>query len=168
MPADACSIEDAGGYYTGEDVEAALQEIGAGGLHDPVTLAADADTLLGLTGQEIGLDSQAANTVFAGPESGEAADPTFRALVAADIPALGYIAEPQSPEQGDLLYFDGLTWVCLVHGTAGQVLQTGGHGANPSWADAASGGGYAPLTNGDVASPELVFADGDVIMVEMT
>ena len=52
-----------------------------------VTLAADADTLLGLTGQQLTLDSQTANLVFAGPGSGGAADPTFRALVDADIPS---------------------------------------------------------------------------------
>jgi len=56
---------------------------GAG--HDAVTLAADADTLLGLTGQELTLDTQTANRVFAGPTSGAAADPTFRAVVAADL-----------------------------------------------------------------------------------
>ncbi len=32
---------------------------------------------------------------------------------------------------------------------------------------ASSSGGYEPLTNGVVASPELVFADGDCIMVPM-
>ncbi|MCC6603102.1 MAG: hypothetical protein IT327_07825 [Anaerolineae bacterium] len=56
-------------------------------LHDAVTLAADAGAILGLTGQQITLDSQSANTLFAGPTSGGAADPTFRALVDADIPA---------------------------------------------------------------------------------
>lgn len=55
--------------------------------HSAVTLAADADTVLGLTGQDISLDTQTANTVFAGPTSGGAADPTFRSLVDADIPA---------------------------------------------------------------------------------
>lgn len=56
-------------------------------LHDAVTLAADAGAILGLTGQQITLDSQSANTVFAGPTTGGAADPTFRALVDADIPS---------------------------------------------------------------------------------
>lgn len=28
-------------------------------------------------------------------------------------------------------------------------------------------GYYEPLTNGDASSPELIFADGDVIMVEV-
>ena len=35
------------------------------------------------------LTTQAVNTVFAGPSSGAAATPTFRALTTADIPALG-------------------------------------------------------------------------------
>lgn len=53
----------------------------------PVTLAVDADTLLGLTGQQLTLDSQNANLVLAGPSSGAAADPAFRSLVVADLPA---------------------------------------------------------------------------------
>lgn len=76
------------------DVEQALDQLagrvddieGAAG-HVAVTLAADADAILSLTAQEIGLDTQAANVVLAGPTSGGAADPTFRALVDADIPA---------------------------------------------------------------------------------
>lgn len=36
--------------------------------------------------------------------------------------------------QGDILYRNGTTWVPLAPGTAGQLLQTGGTGANPSWA----------------------------------
>ena len=54
--------------------------------HAAVTLAASADTLLGLTGQAISLDTQAANTILAGPVTGAAAAPDFRVLVAADIP----------------------------------------------------------------------------------
>ena len=47
---------------------------------------------------------------------------------------------PQTPgaypvgEQGDVLYFNGSNWVVLHHGTvAGMRLETGGHGANPSY-----------------------------------
>ena len=54
--------------------------------HAPVTLNADADTILGLSTQQITLDTQTANRVLAGPTSGAAAIPTFRALVADDIP----------------------------------------------------------------------------------
>jgi hypothetical protein len=42
-----------------------------------------------LSGQiAITLNTQAANRIFAGPTTGAAAAPTFRALVAADLPAL--------------------------------------------------------------------------------
>lgn len=45
----------------------------------------------------------------------------------------GLMAAPASPEQGDVLYYSGSAWARLEHGTAGQVLQSGGHAANPSW-----------------------------------
>lgn len=54
-------------------------------IHAAVTLASDADTLLGLTGQQLTLDAQSANYVLAGPTSGGSTDPTFRKLVAADV-----------------------------------------------------------------------------------
>jgi hypothetical protein len=41
--------------------------------------------------------------------------------------------------QGDLVYRDGSGLVRLGAGTAGQVLQTGGAGANPSWTDVGGG-----------------------------
>lgn len=43
----------------------------------------------------ISLATQTANTLFAGPGSGIAATPTFRALVAADIPSLSYVTSVQ-------------------------------------------------------------------------
>jgi hypothetical protein len=57
------------------------------GAHAAVTLDADAAVLLDLSTQEIGLDVQNANTVLAGPTTGAANEPTFRALVAADLAA---------------------------------------------------------------------------------
>lgn len=62
----------------------------SGSSHAPVTLDVNAETLLSLSAQELGLDTQTANRVLAGATSGGAAVPTFRALVAADIPALSY------------------------------------------------------------------------------
>ena len=44
-----------------------------------------------------------------------------------------------SDAQGDILYYDGTSYVRLGAGTAGQVLQSGGAGANPSWVDQAEG-----------------------------
>lgn len=55
--------------------------------HVAVTLATAGDTLLGLSGQALDLDTQAANLGFFGPVSGAVAAPTFRALVNADFPA---------------------------------------------------------------------------------
>lgn len=57
-----------------------------GGGHDPVSLDVNADTLLALSTQALGLDTQTANYVFAGAVSGAAAVPTFRALVDNDVP----------------------------------------------------------------------------------
>lgn len=54
--------------------------------HAAVTLNATIDTsLLALSGQELTLDTQLANKVFCGPETGAAAAPTFRSLVYADV-----------------------------------------------------------------------------------
>ena len=64
--------------------------------HAAVTLAADADELLSLTGQAIGFDTQTANQVLAGPTTGAAADPDFRALVAADIPDVSATYVPKA------------------------------------------------------------------------
>ena len=38
-----------------------------------------------------------------------------------------------SDAQGDILYYDGTSYVRLGAGTSGQLLQSGGTGANPSW-----------------------------------
>jgi len=59
--------------------------------HAAITLDANADTLLSLTGQALGLDVQTANFAFLGPAAGAPAVPTFRALVAADLPAVSNI-----------------------------------------------------------------------------
>jgi len=45
-----------------------------------------------------------------------------------------------SAAQGDILYRGATTWTRLGAGTAGQVLQTGGAAANPSWTTLPTGG----------------------------
>lgn len=64
-----------------------LTGVGASDHHDPVTLDANADAVLSLSTQEVGLDVQGANEVFAGPASGVAAVPTFRPLTSDDLPS---------------------------------------------------------------------------------
>jgi hypothetical protein len=68
----------------GVDISAHAANINA---HHTIATIADgaAAAVLGLTDQEIDLDTQTANYVLAGPTSGAAAKPAFRAVVAADI-----------------------------------------------------------------------------------
>jgi len=85
LAADGNIVPVAGATFDGVDVSAHAADAEAH--QDAVTLDAHADTLLSLSGQELGLDAQAANTVLAGPTTGADVVPTFRALVAADLPA---------------------------------------------------------------------------------
>ena len=81
---------------------------GAPGGHDAVTLDINAETLLSLSTQELGLDTQTANLIFSGPASGVAAVPTFRSLVAGDIPDLSGTYQPLD---ASLTSISGLTYV---------------------------------------------------------
>jgi len=63
-----------------------------------------------------------------------------------------------SAAQGDILYRGASSWGVLAPGTNGQVLTTGGSAANPSWANAPSGGSIANLDilaniSGSTAAP---------------
>lgn len=57
-------------------------------------------------------------------------DGTWAAPTSADIQAL---LDTISTTQGAVIYYNGTDWVALGAGTAGQVLQSNGAGANPSW-----------------------------------
>jgi hypothetical protein len=54
--------------------------------------------------------------------------------------------------QGSVLYYNGANWVQLAPGAAGQVLQTGGAGANPSWTSSPSNLDHTALLNLDWTS----------------
>ncbi len=69
-------------------------------LHSAITLDVDADMILSLSTQELGLDVQNANKVLAGPTTGADADPAFRALVAADLPAEAIVDGDFTPAEG--------------------------------------------------------------------
>jgi hypothetical protein len=69
-----------------------------------------------------------------------------------------------SPAQGDVLYFNGTSWVDLAPGTSGYFLETLGASANPTWAPA-SGGGSVSLTNSDgsmTLSPSTITGTGTI------
>ena len=57
-----------------------------------------------------------------------------------------------SDEQGDVMYYNGTDWVALHHGNAGEVLQTGGNAANPSWLAITN---HAAVTISDTATIDL-------------
>jgi hypothetical protein len=76
----------------------------------------------------LALVTQAANLVWAGPTTGAAADPTFRSLVAADIPDLSGVYQPLSSK---------LTAFAALANAAG-VLTNDGSGVY-SWAAASTG-----------------------------
>jgi hypothetical protein len=92
------------------------------------------------------LANQNANTIFAGPTTGGAAAPTFRALVAADIPNLdaakittgvlpiarGGTNGTATPTSGGIAYGNGTAYAVTAAGTAGQILQSNGTSA-PTW-----------------------------------
>jgi len=70
---------------------------------------------------------------------------------------------PQTPGafpagvQGDILYYNGSSWVVLAPGTENQLFKTGGAGKNPAWANAK---GKSIFCLGcDLAS----IADGDIL-----
>jgi len=78
----------------------------------------------------IGLSSISAGYVV-GNATGSSAVPTASTLSALIDQAIG-------STQGQILYRGASAWSALSPGTSGQVLTTGGAGANPSWASGAS------------------------------
>lgn len=71
---------------------------------------------------------------FAGVNIGNATDTTITRASAGVIAVEGnQVPSPGSVAQGDVLYYNGTTWVRLAAGTSGQILVTAGSSANPSW-----------------------------------
>lgn len=62
--------------------------------------------------------------------------------------------------QGTTAYRGSSGWVGLPPGSSGQVLTTGGAGANPSWGSA-SGGAYTPAPTSPTSNTTLATSDAD-------
>lgn len=84
----------------------------------PVTFTTSGNTATG----SLTLNTQTANTVLAGPTSGAASTPTFRALVASDIPSLNY----QSPLTGSGIVKSTSGAISYVTGTSSQFVKADG------------------------------------------
>jgi hypothetical protein len=79
----------------------------------------------------------------------------------ADLDALAGL----SGLQGDIIYRDGTQWQRLGAGTAGQLLKTGGSGANPSWTDPALIAEQSPSGTGTVTFSSIPATYRDLIVV---
>lgn len=151
----------------------------SGAAHDAVTLSAAAGSnLLSLSTQEIGLDTQTANYVFAGPTSGDPAAPAFRALGASDIPDLSgtyltsltagtYIDVSGSTINVDLTETDDITWGAAAGGSQTWTFDTGA-GTDPTMAiDETTGFTFnkpvvaTSFSTGSSADPTLTLSDSD-------
>jgi len=119
--------------------------------HNAITLHATlAANLLGLSTQELTLDNQDANLIFAGPNAGGTAAPTFRSLVAADIPAHDIL----SAQHGDTLAA-GVSRGSIIVGNA-----------TPKWAELTIGAANTHLESdgADIAwQANITMADGATI-----
>jgi hypothetical protein len=140
------------GFLSATD-KSKLDGIGAGASVSSVTLALP--SIFSVAGSPITsagtitatLATQAANTVFAGPSSGGAAAPTFRTLVANDIPALdtskittGTLPVARGGTGATTLTSDGVLLgngtaaiAATAAGSANQVLRIGSGGGAPSF-----------------------------------
>jgi len=133
------------------------------------------------------LTTQSANAIFAGPSSGAAATPTFRALTTADIPALAYgtgtvtsvgwtggivsIATATTTPaftiagtSGGIPYFSsGTTWATSAALAASAIVLGGGAGAAPATTTTGTGvvtaiGNAVNTTNGLVTQTATLTA----------
>ena len=95
-----------------------------------------------------------ANNTLLGNTSGATASPTSTTLTAIMDATFGN-------QQGDVIYRAGTLWTTLTPGIAGQVLATGGTGANPSWVTRA---GTGTVTSVDVSggTTGLTFSGGPI------
>ena len=136
------------------------------------------------------LNTQAANSVWAGPSSGSAATPTFRSLVSADIPAINLAAsgaggvtgvlpianggtgqsdasdafDALSPmtTKGDIIYENATPAADrLAIGSTGQVLTVSG--GLPVWADPATDGTVTSVALSDGSSTPIYSISGSPV-----
>ena len=74
------------------------------GVSVPTSILSVANTPVTTSGTiGLSLATQTANYVWSGPTTGAAATPTFRALVAADIPSLGYLSSSGGTVSGNVV-----------------------------------------------------------------
>ncbi len=72
-----------------------------------------------------------------------------------------FVPAPATPQQGDVLYYNGSTWARLGPGTTGQFLKTLGASTNPLWATPPSSApGDGILDPGGETQGSILYYDG--------
>jgi len=74
------------------------------------------------------------------------------------------ILDSFSSTQGAVLYRNATAWVALAPGTSGQVLQSGGASANPSWATASATDSTKVAKTGDTMTGTLNLASNGLVV----
>lgn len=88
-------------------------------LSAPAFLSVAGSPITGAGTLALSLATQSANIVFAGPTTGAAAQPTFRSLVAADVPST-FVQGPASSANNEIVVFSGTGGKTIK--SSGQVL----------------------------------------------
>ena len=114
------------------------------------------------------LNTQSANTVFAGPASGGASVPTFRPLVAGDIPSLPYAQDAFTiiqPDSGTAPTATSPTSTLTLHNTDGHITIVGNSltktitlntsGLQPAGTYVTSVTGTAPIVSSGGTTPAI-------------
>lgn len=116
-----------------------LSKLGIGANNEVLTVASGALDYILLTASNF--STQSANTVLAGPTSGGAATPSFRALVAADLPTVDVAhggTGQTSYSTGDILYASGASTLSkLGIGATNQILAV--VSGAPAWSNVGTG-----------------------------
>lgn len=98
-------------------------------------------TVIGVNKVTNAMLAQAADSTVKSNISGGAAVPSDNTITAVLDKQLG-------TTQGSVMYRNAGSWVSLTPGTAGQILQSGGAAANPSWLTASGSGTVTQVNTG--------------------
>ena len=101
----------------------------------------------------VDLATEGANLIFAGPASGPNAKPTFRTLVAADIPSLTFVSSVALTLAVPGIFTESVTGSPITGtGTLAATIGLQVQSANEVWAGPTSGGTGAPTFRGLVSA----------------
>jgi hypothetical protein len=86
-----------------------------------------------------------------------------------EFSTLTAILDSLGTTQGSIIYRNATGWVVLTPGTAGQLLSTGGAGADPSWVAPPTppSAGMLPLVSGAIPAGLIQTPDGQLIGVPL-